>query len=333
MKRIIASAVVVCLAGGGACHWKSRRSKGAGEEQTVEARLGSIEQTVDATGSILPLNRVEVKPPIGGRIEQLLVGEGDKVSAGQILAWMSSTDRAAILDAARAQGPGAFARWQDDYKPTPVVSPLSGVAILRNVVVGQTVDAATVVYALADELIAHAQVDESDIGRVRKGQRARIALDAYPAKPVEGAVFDILHEGKNVSNVITYGVKVRPDRVPSFFRSQMTANLSFEISRKENVLVLPSFVVRTQNDGTRAVWLPASPGSDGKPVAREVKTGLENDDSVEIVSGLEPGERVLLPQGKYVPQKAPDSSPLTFSGPKRPVGEGSAPKPKKEWAR
>jgi macrolide-specific efflux system membrane fusion protein len=330
MKRVIALVVVVALAGAGAWFWKTKSSKKKGaKEQTVEAKIGKIEQTVDATGSVLPLNRVEVKPPIGGRIEQLLVDEGDKVRVGQILAWMSSTDRAAILDAARAQGPETFAKWQDDYKPTPVVSPLSGVVILRNVVVGQTVDSTIVVYALADVLIAYAQVDESDIGRVHKGQKARIVLDAYPAQPIEGTVFDILYEGKNVSNVITYGVKVRPDRVPPFFRSQMTANVSFEVSRKDNALVLPSFVVRTQSDGTRVVSLPPTPDSDGKPIVREVKAGLENDDSVEIVSGLEAGDKVLLPQGKYVPQKAPDSSPLTFGGPKRSASEGSAPKPKK----
>jgi macrolide-specific efflux system membrane fusion protein len=330
MKRIIALAVVVALAGGGAWYWKSKGKKKRGDRtQTVEATIGKIEQTVDATGSILPLNRVEVKPPIGGRIEKLLVLEGDKVQVGQILAWMSSTDRAAILDAARAQGPEAFAKWQDDYKPTPVVSPLSGVVILNNTVVGQTVDSSVVVYALADVLIAYAQVDESDIGRVHKGQKARIVLDAYPTKPVVGTVFDILYEGKNVSNVITYGVKVRPDHVPDFFRSQMTANISFEVSRKEKALILPSFVVRTTSEGTRAVSLPPTPESDGKPVTREVKTGLENDDTVEIVSGLEEGDKVLLPQGKYVPQKAPDSSPLTFGGPKRSNTDGQAPKPKK----
>ncbi|MDE2141502.1 MAG: HlyD family efflux transporter periplasmic adaptor subunit [Elusimicrobia bacterium] len=330
MKRLIAAVVVLALAGGGAWWWKSKSSrKGRDQQQTVEAKIGLIEQTVDATGSVLPLNRVEIKPPISGRIEQLLVQEGDHVQAGQILAWMSSTDRAAILDAARAQGPEAYAKWQDSYKPTPIISSLTGVVILRNVVVGQTLDAATVIYALADTLIAYAQVDESDIGRVHRGQKVRIVLDAYPTRPIKGKVFDILYEGKNVSNVITYGVKIRPDKVPDFFRSQMTANVSFEVSRKADALLLPSFVVRTQPDGTRVVSLPPAPDSDGKPVAREVKTGLENDDSVEIVSGLEEGAKVLLPQGKYVPQKAPDSSPLAFGGPKRSATAGQAPKPKK----
>ena len=68
---------------------------------------------------------MEIKPPIAGRIEKLLVDEGDDVTSGQILGWMSSTDRAAILDAARAQGPEESKRWEDAYKPTPIVAPLS----------------------------------------------------------------------------------------------------------------------------------------------------------------------------------------------------------------
>ncbi|MDE2491394.1 MAG: efflux RND transporter periplasmic adaptor subunit [Elusimicrobia bacterium] len=328
MKRWISVVLGAAAVAAGlwACKGGSKKDRGG---PTVEAKMGTIEQTVDATGSILPLNRVEIKPPISGRIEQLLVQEGDRVKNGQILAWMSSTDRAAILDAARAQGPEAFKKWQDAYKPTPIVSSLTGEVILKNVVVGQTVDPTTVIYALADTLIAYADVDESDIGRVHVGQEARIVLDAYPNRPVEGRVFDILYEGKNVSNVITYGVKVRPDREPAFFRSQMTANVSFVVSHKDQALVLPSFVVKTQADGSRAVLLPPPPGSDQKPELRVVQTGLENDDQVEITSGLQPGDKVLLPQGRYVPQAAPESSPLSFHGPNRSKSDGQAPKPKK----
>jgi membrane fusion protein, macrolide-specific efflux system len=315
------------LAGGlWACKGGAKKS---GREQTVTATLGTIEQTVDATGSVLPLNRVAIQPPVSGRIEQLLVEEGDHVKKGQILAWMSSTDRAAILDAARAQGPAAYKKWQDAYKPTPIVSSLTGEVILKNVVVGQTVDPTTVIYALADTLIVYASVDESDIGSVHVGQEARVVLDAYPDRSVEGKVFDILYEGTDVSNVITYGVKVRPNKVPSFFRSEMTANISFVVSHKENALILPSFVVKTLANGSRAVELPPTEDSDGKPVRRIVQTGLENDDQVEIVSGLQPGDKVLLPQGKYVPQAAPASSPLSFHGPNHSKNEGQAPKSKK----
>src|SRR5262245_33207288 len=83
--------------------WRSMGEKEAEQEtRTVAVRRGPIEKAVEATGEVAPLNRVEIKPPISGRIEKLLVDEGDHVKQGQILAWMSSSDRAAIVDAARA---------------------------------------------------------------------------------------------------------------------------------------------------------------------------------------------------------------------------------------
>ncbi len=307
--------------------WGRQKSrKPAQETSWVEVVEGSIEETVEATGAVAPLNRVEVKPPISGRIEQLLAEEGERVRSGQILAWMSSSDRAAILDAARAQGPEELKRWMDSYKPTPIVAPLSGVTILRNVVVGQTVDPSVVLYAMSDSLIVLAQVDESDIGRIRDGMSARIVLDAYPDRPVEGRVFDVLYEGKNVSNVITYGVKVRPKEVPSFFRSQMTANVSFIQARKEKALLVKAGAVRDIPGGSKQVSVM---GPDGRPVPKAVRTGIENGEKVEILSGLSVGDRVLLTQARYVPQQAPQTSPLTFGGRRGQPSESPRPTRKK----
>lgn len=277
----------------------------------VLAKEGPIEETVDATGSIAPMNRVEIKPPIGGRIENLLVDEGAHVKAGQILAWMSSSDRAAILDAARAQGPKIYKHWEDAYKPTPILAPLSGVVILRNVVVGQTVDASTVLYAMSDYLIALAQVDESDIGRVHVGMPARNVLDAYPDRADTGKVFDILYEGKNVSNVIQYGVKIKFEKVPDYYRSQMTANVSFIVRKKDNAVLIPSVAIRQSASGAKEVMVP---GPDNKPVFKEIKTGIENGDYVEVTEGLKAGDTILRKQGKYVPQQGPQASPLTMGG-------------------
>ncbi len=317
-KLLVIFIVVAALAGGG--WWlfsgKSKKHQFSGT-QTITVTQGTIKQTVEATGAITPLNRVEIKPPIGGRIEQLLVHEGDKVKEGQILAWMSSSDRAAILDAARSQGPDELKKWEDDYKATPIVAPLSGVIILENVVVGQTVDATTVIYAMSDYLIVLGQVDESDIGKVHVGMPSMITLDAYPTKAVEGKVFDILYEGKNVSNVITYGVKVKVAHVPDFFRSQMTANISFIVKSKDNAVLVPVSVVKDMPNGTKTVTVP---GPKGKPEMKVVTTGIESNDKIEITSGLEPGDKILLSRGKYTPQQPPQSSPLALGGSSRPGG-------------
>ncbi|MBI2788568.1 MAG: efflux RND transporter periplasmic adaptor subunit [Elusimicrobia bacterium] len=333
MKRAIIAVVVAAAVGGGVWKFKSasRKESRADRAKPVEAVIGPIEQSIDATGSVAPENRVEIKPPVGGRVEKLLVDEGDKVKNGQVVALISSTDRNAILDAARAQGPEAVKKWEDAYKPTAVFASLPGDVILRNVVVGQAVDGGTVLFAVADTLIVNAQVDESDIGKIKLGQKVRIRLDSYPEQPVDGKVFDMLYEGKNVSNVITYGVKVRPDKVPPFFRSQMTANVSFLVKRKEDALLLPAAAIKDAPGGKRVVQLPgAEPGA--APETREVKTGIETDEQVEIVSGLSAGDKVLVAAGKYKAQTAPESSPLSFMG--RGMGRGgaqrgAAPKPRK----
>ncbi|HAH05736.1 MAG TPA: macrolide transporter [Elusimicrobia bacterium] len=311
---IVSAAVAVCAAGAWLLRGRFTKTERGRAARVVTASLGPIEEAVEASGGVAPLNRVEIKPPISGRIEQLLVEEGTTVKAGQILAWMSSSDRAAILDAARAKGPDELKKWQDSYKPTPIIAPLSGVIILRNTVVGQAVDGGTILFAMSDTLIVVAQVDESSIGRIRKGLPCRITLDSYPDKTVQGTVFDILHEGKNVSNVITYGVKVKPETVPPFFRSQMTANVSFILHRKEDAVLVPSAAVQESRDGGKFVLVK---GEEGKPERLPVQTGVESGDKVEIVSGLAEGDEILLSQGRYRPQQAAQSSPLLPSMPGR----------------
>ena len=70
------------------------------------------------------------------------LNEGDTIKKGQIIIWMSSSERATMIDAARAIGDEEYARWQDIYKPTPIVAPMSGFIIYRQKEPGQTVTAA-----------------------------------------------------------------------------------------------------------------------------------------------------------------------------------------------
>lgn len=321
MKKLFIIVLALAALGGGGWLIRAKlRQPPAYDTVSYKVTEGPIEETVEATGSVSPLNRVEIKPAISGRIEKLLVDEGDTVKQGQIIAWMSSTDRAAILDGARAQGPDVLKKWEDVYKPTPIIAPLPGLIILNNVVEGQTVDPTVVIYAMSDVLIVEAQVDESDIGKIHVGMPARVVLDAYPNKSAMGKVFDILYEGKNVSNVIQYGVKIRLDHVPSYYRSQMTANCSFIVRRKEKALLVPALAVREKDGGKQVLTPPSTP--DGRPEWTDVKTGIENDTTVEIVDGLSAGDEVLIRQKRYVAQKAVASSPLTMGGPSHAGGGG-----------
>lgn len=278
------------------------------ESTIVKARVGPIADTIDAEGAVAPFHRIEIKATMSGRMEKLLAVEGDKVKRGQIIAWMSSADRAAILDSAQAQGPDDYKEWEKTYLATPVIAPLPGVIILNNVVEGQTVDPSVVIYAMSDVMIVVAQVDESDIGRVHVGMPAQIILDAYPDRKVMGKVFDILSEGKNVSNVIQYTVKIRPEQVPAYYRSQMTANISFIVSQKQKALLVPAEAVR-ERDGDRQVLVPGS-GPDAREEWVDVQTGIENDKWIEIVDGLSPGDSVVIRRPRFTRQQAFQSSPF-----------------------
>ena len=124
-----------------------------GQGQRVKVTTGDISQVVQATGNVEPLNKVSILPPVTGRIDKILVYEGETVKRGQVLALMSSSDRAALLDTARAKGPDELKYWEDAYKATPVVAPANGLIIARNIVEGQTVAADTDLYDLSDRLV------------------------------------------------------------------------------------------------------------------------------------------------------------------------------------
>lgn len=293
MKKIsvlvlsIALAVSICGCGG----------KGKEKLQTATVTLGSIRAQIPTTGGVEPFNRLEIKPPVSGRIETVLVQEGDVVNKGQILAMMSSSDRAALLDAARAKGMAEYRKWEDVYKPAPIVAPLDGFIILKNIEPGQTVTAADAVLVMADKLIVKAQVDETDIGNIQIGQPVTIQLDAYPDQTINGRVEHIAYESKVINNVTIYEVDVIPNKVPSFFRSGMSATVNFITNEKDNILLLPLAAVKKIGTISYVFQYDISTNT-GKPI--QIKTGLENTTHIEVVSGLKEKDKVVIPDKKMI---------------------------------
>lgn len=313
MKKILIFIFVLALTGSGIYYFKSKKTENGVKYLKTEVISKDMSEMIDTTGEVEPLNRVEITPSSAGRIEDILVKEGDKISAGQTLALMSSQDRVAIMDAARSMSGEEYEYWKSSYKPIKIISPLDGTIILKNVVKGQTVGANAVLFAVSDRLIVSANVDESDIGRVEVGQKAEIILDAYPEEIVRGRIFQILDEGKNVSNVITYKVKIKSGRMPGFFKSQMTANIKIYISKRKSVVAIPSGGIVVDKDGDTAVIIGLE---NDKPVYRKIKAGNDFDGKTEIISGLEDGDIILYEDKKYRPQEsASEKNPFM---PKRP---------------
>lgn len=293
MKRLF---IVLALAGvvlGGL--YARRTLNGTGRDdvqyEPVKIERGRIEVTIESTAVVEPRNRLEIKPPVGGRIEDVLVDEGEAVKRGQIIGWMSSTERATLLDAARAKGEATFHKWEDAYKPTPLRAPLDGTIIARKTEPGQAVTAQDVVLVLSDRLIVKAQVDETDIGQVRVGQETTVTLDAYPDVAIGGKVEQIAFEAVTINNVTIYEVDVEPDEIPEFMKSGMTAAVTFHVAEADDVLVLPTNAIVTQGDESLVLIDDGRPETPPEP--RPVRTGLSSGGRVEIRAGLDGKEAVV----------------------------------------
>jgi len=279
-----------------------------------EARVevGNLDIKILATGTVQPENRVEIKPPIPGRVEEVIAKEGDVVRRGKILAWMSSTERAALLDSARAKGEEELKKWEDIYPATPIMAPISGTIVLKNVEQGETFTSTDSLFSMSDRLTVKAQVDETDIADIEVKQRAEIILDAYSNEKIPAVVDKIAFDATTVNNVTTYIVDVLPKKVPDFMRSGMTANVTFYVSSKENILLIPSEAIKTR-EGKSLVRMREK----GEEFEREISVGETNGKQTEVVSGLNAGDIILLPQLKLEKGKNGSSPFSPMNRPRR----------------
>ncbi|MCX5696342.1 MAG: efflux RND transporter periplasmic adaptor subunit [Candidatus Omnitrophica bacterium] len=281
----------------------------------INPAIGTIQTFISTTGTVLPKNRLEIKPPVNGRIESILVQEGEKVKEGQALARMSSTERAALLDAAQGQGEEVLKYWKEVYKAIPLLSPIDGEVIVATTQPGQTVTTSDAVVVLSDHLIVRAQVDETDIGKIKLAQGALITLDAYLNTKINAAVEHIYYESETVNNVTIYKVDLLPEKAPEFFRSGMNATVDFKAEGKVNALLLPVDAVRKEKDESYVLLKEA--GSKN-PVKRVVKTGITDDKNYEIISGVTAADTVLVMSKKYVlPNGDMGSNPFMPFGQKK----------------
>lgn len=309
-SKMIKILILIAVAAAGGAFWKMKAQSAAPDNdltREINPVIGNIQNVISSTGTVLPKNRLEVKPSVNGRVDEVLVHEGQSVKAGETLAWMSSTERAALLDAARGQSEEALRYWQEVYKAIPLISPIAGEVIVAKTQPGQTVTTADPVVVLSDQLIVRAQVDETDIGKIRDGQRAVVSLDAYPDTKIPAAVGHIYYESKTVNNVTIYEVDLLPQEVPAFFRSGMNATVDFIAQSKDNVLLIPDEAVLREKNGNFVLVKDAG----GQSRQRAVQLGIADDKNVEVLSGVDAYDTILVKTKEYtLPKNNVGTNPL-----------------------
>jgi HlyD family secretion protein len=163
-----------------------------------------------------------------------------------------------------AQRQAALAQARIDLARTRITSPVNGIVIKRAVEKGQTVAAslqAPELFVIAQNLQdmqVDASIDESDVGRIRTGQRATFTVDAFPGQTFEGEIRQVRKAAQNVANVVTYVAVVRFSNTAGRLLPGMTANVRVVTDSRDSVLKIPNAALRVRIAGVEPAASPAS---------------------------------------------------------------------------
>jgi len=135
-----------------------------------------------------------------------------------------------------------------------------------------------------DSLKVKVAVDELDIAKIQVGQKAEIRFDAVNGKVYEGKVEAMPQTGTTTNGVTTYDVVVSIDNAAEI-KIGMSANVNILVDSKANTLAIPADAL-IQKDGKKYVM-------DGNNNLIEVKTGIENENYIEILDGVTDGEKLI----------------------------------------
>ena len=284
-----------------------------------------------------------------GRNKKLLsdgiISQGDFDASETALQSARASVKAA--EGSVSQTRGALMQSKTNLRYSVIRSPVDGVVISRAVDVGQTVAASfstPTLFTIAQDLTKmqiEVSVDEADISRIQLHQKATFTVDSYPEQTFRGKVIQIRSAPVINQNVVTYVVVVNVDNSDLKLKPGMTANVSGEVGKKDDVLKLPPAALRFKPKGKDEAkgkgagsadrsgasgQRPAGGGKggpgkgkgqqvyllkEGKPAAVAVKTGIANNSSIELVEGeLKEGDEVIVEQVGGEARKKAASSPM-----------------------
>jgi HlyD family secretion protein len=273
------------------------RTGSATERELSQAKALHDTSAADSRASI---EQIQMKA------EAIAIGEAEHqmAEANLVNAQAVVEQRTAALDQA-----------QLDLERSVVRAPIDGVIIKRDVNPGQTVAVsleAKTLFKIANdlrEMEVHGKIDEADVGRLKVGQTAEFAVDAYPNRTFRGQVLQIRKSPEVVQNVVTYSAITSAPNPDLLLLPGMTAQLRIVVSETGEVLRIPDQALRFQpsgsalpsnrqpasqtgSDSSATVWVV---GRNGQPSPVAVKLGARDDNAVALLEGpLDEGRQLII---------------------------------------
>lgn len=202
-----------------------------------------------------------------------------------------------------AQAKAAADRAAEDLANATIRAPINATVLTRDVELGSPVSSilnlganASLVMTLGDidRVFVRGRVDEADIGHVRLGQPARIRVETFKDKIFNGKVTQISPMGIEKDNVTNFEVRVSIENPGQELKANMTANAEIVLEEHPNSLILPeaAIVYDAQKHPFADVALP---GVKNGRLRKAVKLGVGNGTKIQILEGLQEGDKIVLP--------------------------------------
>ncbi|TMR92979.1 efflux RND transporter periplasmic adaptor subunit [Nonomuraea basaltis] len=199
----------------------------------------------------------------------------------------SEDQAAANVDRAEA----ALEQAADAVRATRIVAPAPGTVLSVAGGVGDAAGTGTFI-SLGDlnELQVQAMVTESDINRLKLGQKAQITLATRSGERHEGTVTAIAPTATVDGQLVRYSVTLAFDEPPTGLMLGQTASVAVTTDAAKDAIYVPAAAVRSRSDGTQVVTVR----SGGRDLAKVVRTGVRGDRYVEVTSGLDESDQVVM---------------------------------------
>jgi HlyD family secretion protein len=375
---LLIALISACAIGAG-IFWQLRGQPSPTAYRTAPVERRTISRVVEAAGKIDVLTRIEIPAPAVGRVTELLVHSGDRVTRGQALARLdpratsiavkgaeavvnaagsrvaqASAELAAATDArerlerllakglaspselkqaeaaeSRARAALGVARADRsastqslksaelEQSQLVIVSPIDGVVLRALDAVGTaSSDGPPVLFVVGSPLTSlriDADVAESEIGLIHRGQAAKFSVPAYPGRSFDAKVEAIAIDSERSSAAVRYRIQLRAENPEGTLLPGMTATSRIEVARAENVLATREAALRFVPDNAE----PAPPrsrlfrvsGNTVEPV--RIKAGLSDGAFTEIT----PEPATALRVGSAVALGVATSAQSTSAGP------------------
>lgn len=273
--------------------------------QKVEADLQAAKDGVASAQAALEASRAGTQTVLARNADVLDAQASELQARANLNAALAnvSNDTLKLQDVKAAAEAVNQARAQVAYNQAQmdksfIRSPISGTVLQLAAQQGETVAAGLstqtlIIVADLKRLEVDAFVDETDIGKVKQGQRATCSIDAFPDRTFKGKVQKVASGSTIQQGVVSYDVTVQIEDPDHVLKPDMTANVTIQVGKQSNVVLVPVAAVQVSTRGSSVNVVSMVNGLQSTK-SQKVVTGGTDGINIEIVSGLSEGDTIVL---------------------------------------